>query len=59
MKKCDATCRHLRSRRYGFDGSVLLATYNGKDRLAACALAPAITIHMRSCPTCFLEKETP
>ncbi len=56
---CTASCRHLRSRYYGFDGSVILAAYNGKDRLATCAMRPNITIHTRSLPTCFVEKERP
>lgn len=49
---CTAKCRHLRSFRYGFDNSRILAPYNGKDKIAGCALRPAITIHLHSVPTC-------
>jgi hypothetical protein len=56
MKKCDATCQHLRGIAYGFDGSRLLTRYNGKDKFGTCAKLPHITIYMRSLPVCALER---
>lgn len=49
---CSAQCRHLRSFRYGFDNSKILAPYNGKDHLAGCVLQPERTIHLRAVPVC-------
>jgi len=59
MKKCTSQCQHLRSFRYGFDGSRLIAAYNGRDRLAGCAKLPSITIHLAAKPRCAMEKGQP
>lgn len=55
MKKCTPVCPHLRSFRYGFDGSRLFANYNGADRLAGCAKRPAITLYLSTKPLCAVE----
>jgi hypothetical protein len=56
VKRCVADCEHLRSFRVGFDGKKLLAPYNGKDRLASCALMPELMMNMRGCPVCWREE---
>lgn len=55
VKVCTAECEHLRSFRLGFDGTKILAPYNGKDRLAICARRPELVMSMRGCPVCWRE----
>ncbi len=54
---CDGTCEHVRSFRYGWDGSKILAPYNGRDKVAGCELRPELTLHMRACPVCWKHRE--
>jgi hypothetical protein len=44
---CDSKCAHLRSFRYGFGGERFLAPFNGRDRLAACAIKQGEAVEFR------------
>lgn len=55
MSKCTIGCEYLRSFRYGFDGSVVVAPYDKRDKLATCALKPNLVLQVRGCPTCWRE----
>lgn len=55
---CSVDCEHLRSFRYGFDGSKIFAPFDKRDRVAGCALNPEVELHMRSYPVCWREAET-
>ena len=56
-KTCTASCPHLRGICYGYDGSTILAAYNGKDKLAQCAKRPGVSIAVRAQMTCFFDRE--
>lgn len=58
IKKCTATCKNLRSIRYGFDNSrVVGSSYDKRDRLATCVLRPNETIQIKAEPECLVNKE--
>lgn len=56
-KRCTASCKHLRSFRYGFDSTRIEAAYNGRDQHAGCAITPGSTINMRGLPACLHQPE--
>ncbi len=55
-KVCTKACPHLRSI-YHFNGSTIVAAYNGRDKYAQCAKKPGVTIGVTAQMTCFFDRE--
>jgi len=55
--QCSTECEHIRSFLRGFDGKIILAPYNAKNRVATCALKPGIELRLRYCAVCWRDEE--
>ena len=55
-KLCTPECRHLRSIRYGFDTTPIVAAgYDKRDKMATCLKNPRLRIVLSHRPVCQME----